>query len=247
MSRREPLPPRGERVAERRGRSIRVLDALADAYPDARCALVHDGPWQLLVATMLSAQCTDERVNLVTPALFAQLPDAATTAGATQDEVEELVRSTGFFRQKSRNIIATARAISERHGGEVPARIEDLVQLPGVARKTANVVVANCFPHAVDGIAVDTHVQRVSRRLGLTRSFAPEAIERDLMRLLPHERWTELTYLLIDHGRAVCRAPRPRCAECPIAAMCPSRARFEQVAATGSTRTPRPGARAARG
>lgn len=226
MSRKEPLPPRGEKVAERRERAEAIMQELGRAYPDASCALHYESPWQLLVATMLSAQCTDARVNAVTPALFAEYPDAMSTAGAPVERVEALVRPTGFFRQKARNVVTTAQAVVDRHDGEVPDTIGELVALAGVARKTANVVVSNVFPENIDGIAVDTHVQRVSRRLGLTRSHSPVDIERDLQRLIDRRHWADVTHLLIDHGRAVCKAPTPHCDACPIRALCPSWPRF---------------------
>lgn len=234
MSQREPLPPvGGERASERRARARSIIDALRDAYPGARCALHHESPFQLLIATILSAQCTDERVNRVTPALFHRFPDAAAMAEADVDELEQLVQSTGFFRQKARNIQAAARIIVERHGGTVPCTVDELRQLPGAARKTANVVVSNCFPENADGIAVDTHVQRIARRLGLSRTFPPEQVERDLMRLIDRDDWNDVTHLLIDHGRAACSARAPQCETCPIAELCPSHARY---ALTGARR-----------
>lgn len=236
MSRREPLPPRrGERVQERRDRVARLLAALHDSYPDARCALVHETPFQLLVATILSAQCTDARVNMVTPPLFARYPDAASMAEADVADLEQLVQPTGFFRQKAKNILATARRVTDVYGGELPHGIEELTTLPGAARKTANVVISNCFPEHAAGIAVDTHVQRIVRRLGWVRGWEPEEVERELMRLLPRPEWNHLTHLLIDHGRAVCRAPRPLCGECPVEVRsdCPSAFRGSVEAGPG--------------
>lgn len=229
MSAKEPLPPvRGERVGERRERSTALMAALHDAYPGATCALTYDTPFQLLIATILSAQCTDERVNLATPALFAAYPDARTMAGAPLDHLEQLVQSTGFFRQKAKNILATAQRIVDVYDGVLPETIDHLTTMPGAARKTANVVISNCFPENAAGIAVDTHVQRIARRLGMTRSWETPKVEQDLMRLLPKDEWNHVTHLMIDHGRAVCKAPRPRCAECPelIAGRCPSRGRW---------------------
>jgi len=195
---------------------------LAAAYPDARCALDHGSPLELLVATILSAQCTDARVNQVTPALFRRYPTAAAYARAPLAELEEAIRSTGFFRNKARSLQGLGAALVERHGGRVPETMSELVRLPGVGRKTANVVLGNAFGRD-EGVVVDTHVGRISRRLGLTREDDPEKVERDLMALVPQEDWTLWAHLLIAHGRAVCRAPRPRCAECPVAGLCPSR------------------------
>lgn len=229
MSREEPLPPRrGERVGERRARAERIVAALHDAYPDAHCALVHDGPFQLLIATILSAQCTDARVNEVTPGLFAAYPTARAMAEADVADLERLVRPTGFFRQKAKNIRAAAQRIVEHFDGVVPHTIDELTSLAGTARKTANVVISNCFAEHAAGIAVDTHVQRIARRLGLARTYDPVQVERELMHILPRETWNDVTHLLIDHGRAICRAPRPLCGACPahIARECPSFGRF---------------------
>jgi len=198
-----------------------VLERLAAAMPDARIALDYTTPWELLVATILSAQSTDERVNRVTPRLFARFPDAAATAGATQEELEGLVGELGLFRNKARNIRATAAIVVERHGGEVPADMDALIALPGVARKTANVVLANGFA-IHEGIAVDTHVGRVARRLALTRRQDPVVVEQDLMRLFPRERWLAVSDLLIHLGRGACDARRRRCDECPVEELCPS-------------------------
>lgn len=207
---------------------MRLFEALRESYPDARCALRHSSAFELLIATILSAQCTDVRVNLVTPALFRRYPDAEALADASLDDLEQLVQPTGFFRQKARSLHGTAGMLMERHGGEVPREMADLVQLPGVARKTANVVISNCFPEHAVGIAVDTHVQRIARRLGLVREWKPVKVEQELVRLLPQASWNDVTHLLIDHGRAVCRAPRPLCATCPegVARECPSRGRW---------------------
>lgn len=229
MSAKEPLPPvGGERVSERRLRGERLMAALHEAYPGSTCALTHDSPFQLLIATILSAQCTDERVNQVTPALFDAYPDARAMATAPIEDLERLVQPTGFFRQKAKNILAGAQRIVDVYGGVTPETIEELTTIPGAARKTANVVISNCFPHNAAGIAVDTHVQRIARRLGLTRSWETPKVERDLMKLLPHEEWNHVTHMMIDHGRAVCRAPRPLCDACPIAISraCPSRGRW---------------------
>lgn len=198
-----------------------VLDALATALPDARIALEFTDRWQLLVATMLSAQSTDARVNLVTPALFARFPDAAATATATEDELEALIATVGLFRSKARNLRAAAALIVERHGGEVPGTMDELCALPGVARKTANVVLANGFGRR-DGIAVDTHVGRLARRLGLSVGRDAVAVERDLMALVPRERWLEVSDLLIHHGRRTCHARTPDCGDCVVERWCPS-------------------------
>jgi endonuclease-3 len=198
-----------------------VYDGLATLYPDAHCELDYQDAWQLLVATILSAQCTDRRVNMVTPVLFARYPDPAALAAARQEDVEEIIRSTGFFRNKARNLIAMAGAVVDRHGGQVPPSMDDLVKLPGVGRKTANVVLGNACGINV-GVVVDTHVQRLVSRLGLTSETDPEKIERVLMDLYPQDQWTMLSHLLIWHGRRVCEARKPRCGDCTLATICPS-------------------------
>jgi endonuclease-3 len=202
-----------------KNRARRIVRILARLYPDARCALDYQDPLQLLIATILSAQCTDVRVNLVTPALFSRYPDAAAFAAADRPQLEKAIQSTGFFRNKARNIIACCREIVEKHGGEVPASMEELVVLPGIGRKTANVVLGNAF--ATPGITVDTHVGRLSRRLGLTRETDPEKVERDLMRLIPKKDWTMFSHRLIFHGRQVCHALKPKCDACALAPVCP--------------------------
>jgi len=198
-----------------------ILASLKAAYPDAHCALDHEDPFQLLVATILSAQCTDVRVNLTTPALFARYPDAAALARADQADVEALIRPTGFFRTKARNLVGMARALVERHGGAVPGAMEALRVLPGVGRKTANVVLGNAFGRN-EGITVDTHVTRLATLLRLSRQKDPARIEADLMTLVPREDWTLVSHLLIAHGRAVCIARRPRCSDCVLRPHCPS-------------------------
>jgi endonuclease-3 len=209
-------------VAEKKHVAEVVLERLRLAYPDAHCELDHTNAFELLCATILSAQCTDARVNMVTPALFARYPDAATLAAAKQEDVEAIVRTTGFFRSKAKNLIAMAGALVDRHGGDVPRTIPELVTLAGVGRKTANVILGNAFD-INEGIVVDTHVQRLSRRLGLTREADPVAIEQALMPLFPRESWALLSHLLIWHGRRVCDARKPRCGECVVAAVCAAR------------------------
>ena len=194
---------------------------LRTAYPRAHCALNHRDAYELLVATILSAQCTDVRVNLVTPALFARFPDPASLAGADRGELETLVKSTGFFRNKARSLEGMARAVIERHGGAVPRTMEELTHLPGVGRKTANVILGNAFGVNV-GIAVDTHVARLAKRMGLTRETDPVKIERVLMPLFPRAHWTMLSHLLIEHGRRICDAKKPKCGDCVLADLCPS-------------------------
>ena len=198
-----------------------ILERLRAAYPDAHCELDYRNPFELLCATILSAQCTDVRVNLVTPVLFARYPDAAALAEAAPADVEEIVRSTGFFRAKTKSLIGMAQALQARHAGQVPSSIPELTALPGVGRKTANVILGNAFG-INDGIVVDTHVQRLSRRLGLTRQPDPIGIEQELMPLFPRDDWALLSHLLIWHGRRVCAARKPRCDGCVVEAICPS-------------------------
>jgi len=208
-------------VKARRARAEQIIRRLREEYPGAACSLTHRNPYQLLVATILSAQCTDERVNQVTPALFRRYPVAGDLADAREEELQELIRSTGFFRNKSRSLLGMATAVAERHGGEIPTSMEALTALPGVGRKTANVVIGNAF-HRNEGVVVDTHVSRLSLRLGLTRARDPGKIELDLMKLVAREEWTMLAHLFIYHGRAVCRAPTPRCTACVLSDLCPS-------------------------
>jgi endonuclease-3 len=196
-----------------------ILDALQQAYPNAVCALHHKSAWQLLVATILSAQCTDVRVNLVTPALFRAFPTPKAMAAASLPELEELIRTTGFFRNKAKSIQGAGRVITEEFGGKVPQTMPELLRIPGVARKTANVVLGSWFKIA-DGIVVDTHVLRIARRLGLTKQTTPEKVERDLMRIVPQSKWIDFSHQLIDHGRAICIARKPRCADCPLEPLC---------------------------
>jgi len=197
-----------------------IGDALAAEFPDAQCALHHDSPLQLLVATILSAQCTDERVNMVTPALFKKYPTAADFAAAPPGELEKDIHSTGFFNNKAKAIRSACADILERFGGRVPESMEELLTLRGVARKTANVVRCNCFGYP--GLTVDTHFTRLSNRLGLTRNDDPEKIEADVAALLPPDRWSHFCHAIILHGRKTCKARGPRCGECRLAPACPS-------------------------
>jgi endonuclease III len=212
---------RVESAEARAARAGELYERLQRDYPNARCALDYRSPFELLVATILSAQCTDKRVNMVTPALFAAYPDARVLAAARREEVEELIRSTGFFRNKAKSIIGMAGALVERHGGEVPMDMASLVRLPGVGRKTANVVLGNAFG-LNEGIVVDTHVGRLAGRLGLTPETDPVKVEEALVPLFARERWTMLAHLLIEHGRTTCDAKRPACERCSLADRCPS-------------------------
>jgi len=214
------LNPARESLASRRTRARAIARALARAYPDAWCALSYRTPWELVVATILSAQCTDAMVNQVTPALFAELPTPKALAAAPAERVETLIKRTGFFRQKTKALQATARAVVEQHGGEVPRTMEELYALPGIGRKTANVVLGTAFGEPA--IFVDTHVRRLSQRLGLTKEEDPVKIERDLMKIVPREDWGRFPHLLIWHGRRVCHARNPRCEICVINDLCPS-------------------------
>ncbi len=196
-----------------------LLKLLKKAYPEVECALLHDNPFQLLAATILSAQCTDERVNQVTPLLFREFPDAAALAQAQPGDVEEIIHSLGFFRAKANSLIGMAQGLMELHEGEVPADLSALCALPGVGRKTANVVLGVWFGKPT-GVVVDTHVKRISRLLGLAHSSQPEKIERELMTILPREEWIDFSHRLIYHGRQVCIARRPKCLECPLLSVC---------------------------
>ena len=198
-----------------------VFEKLFTLYPNAHCELDYQNAFQLLVATILSAQTTDVRVNMVTPTLFERYPDATALAAARQEDVEEIIRSTGFFRNKARSLIGMGSAVVDKHGGNVPATMAELVQLPGVGRKTANVVLGNACG-INEGVVVDTHVQRLSDRLGLTRQSDPVKIEQDLMKLYDRDRWTLLSHLLIWHGRRICYARKPRCGDCLLNTICPS-------------------------
>ena len=202
-------------------RAPEILARLRAAYPGARCALDHRNAFELLCATILSGQCTDARVNLVTPKLFARYPTPAALAHAKHADVEEIIKSTGFFRNKAKSLIGMAQAITAEHGGRVPRSMDELRVLPGVGRKTANVILGNAYG-INEGVTVDTHVARLSRLLGLTRHEDPVKIEQDLMPLFPRDEWAMLSHLLIFHGRQVCIARRPRCPDCVLADLCPS-------------------------
>ena len=211
---------RRESASARSSRAKTLVQRLREAYPDAHCSLDFASPFQLVIATILSAQCTDKRVNMVTPELFRRWPDAPALAGAKQRDLEAVIRSTGFFRAKAKSLLGCARALVDRHGGEVPHTIEELVRLPGVGRKTANVVLGTAFGIA-SGVVVDTHVGRISRRLGLTRAADAVRAERDLVRVVPRENWIEFSHWLIEHGRGVCSARRPICDDCSLLDLCP--------------------------
>lgn len=208
-------------AAKRGAHAAEIFSRLIALYPDAHCELDFSSPWELLVATILSAQCTDKRVNMVTPVLFKRYPTPEALAAASPEEVEEIIRSTGFFRFKARSILGAANAIVDQHHAEVPSEMDALVTLPGVGRKTANVVLGNAF-HRNEGIVVDTHVLRLSRLLGLTKETDAVAVEQALIPLFPREQWTLLSHLLIWHGRRICEARRPRCGECSLSDICPS-------------------------
>jgi endonuclease III len=223
---RRPIKRKGaaraaESPAERRARTRKIVARLRREFPEAKCALDHTTPLQLLVATILSAQCTDARVNIVTPALFAKYHTAADYAAADPEQFQREIQSTGFFRNKTKSILGMAQALVERHGGQVPDTMDALVGLPGVGRKTANVVLGNAFGKN-EGIVVDTHVQRISGLLKLTRESTPEKIERDLVALVPRKDWTIFSHLVILHGRKTCIARRPKCESCRINDLCPS-------------------------
>src|SRR6201985_2241734 len=202
-------------------RDAAILVELRKAYPDVVCALNHKNAWELTVATILSAQCTDVRVNLVTPKLFKRFPTPKAMAAASLAELEELIRTTGFFRNKAKSIQGAARVVTEEFGGKVPQTMEEILRLPGVARKTGNVVLGSWFNIAV-GVVVDTHVLRLSRRLELTKNTTPEKVEKDLMKILPQDRWIAFSHELLHHGRQVCLARKPRCVDCTLEKLCNS-------------------------
>ncbi len=209
-----PADPPEVRISE-------IIRRLRIAHPDAHCELVHEDPWQLLVATILSAQCTDERVNKVTPVLFARFPTPKAMADADRAEIEAIIRSTGFYRNKARFIHEAAQRIAYDYDGDIPPDMQHLLALPGVARKTANVVLGVGF-NIADGIVVDTHVKRIAKRLGLTQHSDPKKVERDLMALVPRPDWIDFSHLMIFHGRRVCKARKPACAACPLNDLCPA-------------------------
>jgi len=213
--------PRGDSPSvDPKVQARRVVRRLKELYPEAECALIHENPFQLLVATILSAQCTDARVNQVTPELFRRYPDARSLAAANPTELAELIRSTGFFRSKAKNLLRMAQGLAESHDQQIPRDLETLTRLAGVGRKTANVVLGTAFGLA-SGVVVDTHVKRLAYRLGLTRQTSPERIERDLMAIVPRKEWVNLSHRLIHHGRRVCLARRPRCEQCALEPICP--------------------------
>ncbi|MCX6612871.1 MAG: endonuclease III [Acidobacteria bacterium] len=211
------MPPRSK--ADKQARLNQILAVLDEMYPNVTCALHHTNPWELLVATILSAQCTDERVNKVTPALFAKYPTIEDFAAATQEEMGKDIYSTGFYNNKAKNIIAAAQRILTVFKGEVPTNIEDLLTVPGAARKTANVVLGTCF-NIASGVVVDTHVSRISQRLDLTKKTDPVNIEKDLIKILPQSRWISFSHQLIHHGRGHCTARSPKCHTCPMNHLC---------------------------
>ena len=236
MKARRPAPAEVKRAAQ-------ILDRLEKAHPEATCALHYRNAFELVAATILSAQCTDERVNMVTPALFKRYPTPAALARAVPAEVEEIIRSTGFFRAKAKSLMGCARALVETHGGEVPRELQALVKLPGIGRKTANVVLGHAYDIA-EGVAVDTHVLRVSNRLGIAKGDDPIKVEQQLMALVPQPRWTRTTDLVIFHGRKICDARRPLCGQCPVFDLC--RWKHRQAYALGAPPRRKAAARRAR-
>ncbi len=207
----------------RKKRARAVIAALREEFPDSRCSLDHRDAWQLLVATILSAQCTDARVNMVTPGLFERFPTMRDFAEAPREEIEEAIRSTGFYRNKAKSLQGAARALLERHGGEIPDDMKAMVKIPGCGRKTANVVLGEIYNHP-DGVVVDTHVGRISRKLGLTDQTDPVKVEKQLNECIPREDWRDFGHLIIDHGRKTCRARAPRCDDCALYRWCQTRA-----------------------
>ena len=217
------MSPRESKKGPDAARAAEIYEILLAEYPDAKCALKHASPYELAVATILSAQCTDARVNMVTPELFRRYPDPESLADALPQELEEIIRSTGFFRNKTRNLIGMANFLVDEHGGELPRNMKELSALPGIGRKTANVILGNAF--GIDeGVVVDTHVKRLSGRMRFTAQATPDRIEKDLMAIFPRRVWTMLAHLLIYHGRQVCLARKPRCNQCAISHLCPSSA-----------------------
>lgn len=210
-------PPRGSGTAP--ARVAAILAKLEEAYPDAVCELHHENAFQLLISTILSAQCTDVRVNQVTETLYKKYPDPKAFAYATPSELEQEIRPTGFFRNKTKSVMGASKAILERYGGQVPRTMEEILTLPGVARKTANVVLGTAYA-IPSGVVVDTHVQRIANRLDLTRNEDPKKIEQDLMQVIPQNRWIKFSHQIIWHGRRVCQARKPKCVECNLASLC---------------------------
>lgn len=208
-----------ETIEEMRQRAVSIIEILEKEYPDAKCTLEFDTPHRLLVATILAAQCTDERVNIVTPPLFEKYPDVYAFANASFDELQEMIRSTGFFRNKTTAIIESARQIVQNHDGVVPDTMAELTALTGIGRKTANLILGVVYKQPA--VVVDTHVKRISKRMGFTENTDPEKIEYDLVEILPSQYATEFNHLLVYHGRAVCKAPKPKCDICPVLALCP--------------------------
>ncbi len=215
-----PQSKQTSRGDDRKQRALKIAHQLAKTYADAECALKHDNPFQLLTATILSAQCTDERVNMVTPALFAKYPKPSALAASKQEDVEKIIQSTGFFRAKATNLRGMAQALVDQFGGELPRTLEEMISLPGVGRKTANVVLGTAFGLPT-GVVVDTHVKRLTRLLGLTKNLDPVKIEHDLAALLPKSEWINFSHRLIHHGRRICNARKPNCVECPLLKLCP--------------------------
>ncbi len=215
-----PQSKQTSRGDDRKQRALKIAHQLAKTYADAECALKHGNPFQLLAATILSAQCTDERVNMVTPALFAKYPNPAALAASKQMDVEKIIQSTGFFRAKAANLRGMAQALVDQFGGELPRTLDEMVLLPGVGRKTANVVLGTAFGLPT-GVVVDTHVKRLTRLLGLTKNLDPVKIEHDLAALLPKSEWINFSHRLIHHGRRICNARKPNCPECPLLILCP--------------------------
>ena len=216
-----PAPKRRRTAADLRDHTLEIVRRLKREYPDAHCALDFRNPYELLVATILSAQCTDKRVNIVTPALFAKYPDARALVIANPAKLQDMIRSTGFFNNKTKSLLGMAAGVVEKHGGEIPGTMDELHALPGVGRKTANVVLGSAFGRN-EGVVVDTHVTRLSTRLGLTKQKDAVKIELNLIAIFPREQWTLLSHLLISHGRAVCDARRPQCDRCTVQSLCPS-------------------------
>ena len=208
-----------EGLDRKRKRAVKIYAVLQKRFPDADCTLDHRNPYELVVATILAAQCTDERVNMVTPALFKKYPAPAKLAKADPDTLQDMIASTGFFRNKTKSLLATSRRLVEEHGGEVPRGIDELTNLAGVGRKTANVILANCF--GGQAVIVDTHCKRLSTRLGFTRNTDPDKIELDVQKVVPQDKWTMWSHLMLFHGRNICIARKPKCPECPIGNLCP--------------------------